>query len=103
MKTIKSRLKTNDDPYIALMMYYSVPLHNGFSSSELLMNQQLYTTFPILESQLQPSISEYSVVCEKETMRKANSKKIFDTRYRANSYFRSIASRTTSMDVGEER
>ena len=32
-----------------------------------------------------------------------NSKKIFDIRYRVNSYFRSIASWTTSMDVGEER
>ena len=78
VKTTESLLKKNDDPYIALMIYCSTPLHNGFSSSELLMNRQFRTTFPILESQLQPSISEYSVVCEKEAMRKANSKKIFD-------------------------
>ena len=66
---------------IALMMYCSIPLHSGFSSSKLLMNRRIRTTLPILESQLQPSISEYSVVCEKEAMRKANSKKIFDIRH----------------------
>ena len=57
------------------MIYRSTPLHNGFLSSELLMNRQLYTALPILESLLQPSISEYSVVHERETMGKANSKK----------------------------
>ena len=39
------------------------------------MNRRLHTTLSILESQLQPSISEYSVVCERETMTKTNSKK----------------------------
>ena len=85
VKTIKSLLKENDDPYIALMIYCSTPIHNGFSPSELLMNTQLHTTFL---SQWQSSISiiyllyyellisEYSVVCEKVTMRKANIKKI---------------------------
>ena len=75
MKTIKSLLKKKDDPYIALMIYRSIPLHNGFLSSELLINRRYHTTLPILESQLQPSISEHSVVYERETMRKANSKK----------------------------
>ena len=75
VKTIKSLLKKKDDPYIALMTYCSTPLHNGFLSSELLMNRQHHTTLPISESQLQPSISEHSVVCERKTMRKANSKK----------------------------
>ena len=75
VKTIKSLFKKNDDPYIALTIYHSTPLHNGFLSSENLMNRRLHTTLPILESQLQPSISEYSVMCERETMRKAKSKK----------------------------
>ena len=85
------------------MIYCSIPLYNGFSSSELLINRWLHTTWSILENQLQPSISEWSAVCEKETMKKANSKKLFDTRHRANSHSRSIASRTTSMNIGEER
>ena len=70
------------------MIYCSKQLHNGFSSSELLMNQRLCTTLPILESQLQPSISGYRVVCE--TMRKANSNLIYVIEQIA-SYFRSIA------------
>ena len=65
MKTIKSLLKKNDDPYIALMICFT-PLHNGFLSSELLMNRRLRTTLPILESQLQSFISEYSVVCKRD-------------------------------------
>ena len=66
VKTIKSLLKKSDDPYIALMIYRSTPLHNGFSPSQLLMNRQLRTTLPILESQLHPSVPEYSVVRERE-------------------------------------
>ena len=76
MKTINCLLKKNDDPYIALMIYRCTPLHNGFLSSELLMKRRLCTTLSILGYQLQPSISEYSILCERETMRKANSKKI---------------------------
>ena len=45
------------------------------------MNKWLHTTLPILESQLQPFISEYSVVCERETMKEANSKKFWYTSY----------------------
>ena len=56
MKIIKSLLKNNDDPYIALMIHCSTPLHNGFSFSDLPTNRQLHTTLPILESQLQPPI-----------------------------------------------
>ena len=36
----------------------ATPLHNGFLSSELLINRQLHMTWSILENQLQPSISE---------------------------------------------
>ena len=83
VKTIKSLFKKNDDPYIALMIYHSTPLHNGFLPSQLLMNRQLHTTSPILESPLHPSVPEYSVVRERETM-KASIKRNFDIRYRAN-------------------
>ena len=104
VKAIKSLLNKNDDLYIALMTYWSLPRYNGFLSSELLMNRRLHTTLPILDSALQSSISKYSVVHhhERETMRKANSKK-FDTRHRAYSYSRYIASRKTRVDIGEER
>ena len=48
------------------------------------MSRQLRTTLPMLESQLQPSVPEYSVVHEKETMRKANIKRNFNVHHRAN-------------------
>jgi len=41
----KTFLKKNDDSYIALMIYHSTPLHNGFSPPELLKTEdfaQLY-------------------------------------------------------------
>ena len=50
VKTVKSFLKKSDDPYLALMIYHSAPLHNGFSPSQLLMSRRLRTTLPMLES-----------------------------------------------------
>ena len=83
VKTVKSLLKKSDDPYMALMIYRSTPLNNGFSPSELLVNKRLRTTLPVVESQLQPAIPEYNVFREKETMMKANMKRNFDVRHRA--------------------
>ena len=76
MKIIKSLLKKNDDPYIALMIYCSTPLYNGFSFSDLLMNRQLHTTSPILESQLQPPYQNM-VLSVRRDNEKSQSKKIF--------------------------
>ena len=76
MKIIKSLLKKNADPYIALMIYCSTPLHNGFSFSDLLMNRQLHTTSPILEGQLQPPYQN-TVLSVRRDNEKAKSKKIF--------------------------
>ena len=39
VKTVKSFLKKSDDSYLALLIYRSTPLHNGFSPSELLMSR----------------------------------------------------------------
>ena len=60
----------------------STQLNNRFSPSELLMNGRLHTTLPLVESQLQPAVPEYNVVCEKETMMKANIRRNFDVRHR---------------------
>ena len=48
------------------------------------LNRQLRTTLPVLVSQLHPSVPEYSVVREKEKITKANIKRNFDIRHRAN-------------------
>ena len=47
VKTIKSFLKKAKDPYLALLLYRSTPLQNGYSPAELLMNRKLRTTIPM--------------------------------------------------------
>ena len=47
VQTIKQFLRKSDDPHMALMIYRSTPLHNGYSPSELLMNRRIRTTLPI--------------------------------------------------------
>ena len=54
-----------DDLYLALLVYRSTYLHNGFSSAELLMGQKLRTTLPMLPSQLEPSTPDYSQLLQK--------------------------------------
>ena len=46
VRTVKSLLKKEGDPYLALMSYRATPLQNGFSPSELLMSRRLRTTVP---------------------------------------------------------
>ena len=84
VQTIKHFLRKSDDPHMALMIYRSTPLHNGYSPSELLMNRRIRTTLPILDSQLQPSVPNYTVVCEKEAKLKSENKNNFDIRHHAN-------------------
>ena len=40
-KTVKAMLKKSNDPYLAMLIYRSTPLQNGFSPAELLMNRRL--------------------------------------------------------------
>lgn len=71
VQTMKHFLRKNDNPHMALMIYHSTTLHNGYSPSGLLMNRRIHTTLrslPILiiNSQLQPSVPDYTVIREKE-------------------------------------
>ena len=83
VQTIKQLLRKSEDPHMALMIYRSTPLHNGYSPSELLMNRKIRTTLPILDSQLKPSVPDYAEVREKEVKRKTDNKTNFDIRHRA--------------------
>lgn len=58
VKTVKSLLKKEGDPYLALMLYRATPLQNGFSPSELLMSRRLRTTVPMTRELLRPQVPD---------------------------------------------
>ena len=74
VRTVKSFLKKYNDPYLALLIYRSTPLHNGYSPAELLMGRRLRTTLPVFLDQLKPAIPEYSEVLQKEAELRAKQK-----------------------------
>ena len=45
VRTVKGLLNKSDDPYIAMLVYRSIPLENGYSPAELLMGRQLRTYY----------------------------------------------------------
>ena len=45
VRTIKTILKKNDDPYLGLMAYRSTPLQNGASPCQLLMGREIRTRY----------------------------------------------------------
>lgn len=45
--TVKSPVKENDDPFVALLSHRSTPLEKGYSSAELLIGRTLRTFVPI--------------------------------------------------------
>ena len=81
VRTVKEMLKKCDDPYLAMLIYRSTPLHNGFSPAELLMGRKLRTTLPILPSQLEPSTPDYSLIIQKESEFQEKQKQNFDSRH----------------------
>ena len=83
VQTIKQLLRKSEDPHMALMIYRSTPLYNGYSPSELLMNRKIRTTLPIIDSQLKPAVPDYAEVRVKEVIRKIDNKTNFDIRHHA--------------------
>ena len=81
VKTVKAMLKKSDDPYLAMLIYRSTPLQNGFSPAELLMNRRLRTNLPITEAQLKPKVPDFTAVKAKEEEQNRKQKKVFDFRH----------------------
>ena len=81
VKRLKSILKKNDDPYIALLNYRATPLQNGYSPAELLMGRRLRTTLPAApHTLLQRSHPDIS---QKESEYRHKMKLDYDSRHRA--------------------
>ena len=64
-----------------MLTYRSTPLSSGFSPAELLMNCRLRANLPIVQSQLQPSVPDFSLLKAKEEEKKRNQKRVFDSRH----------------------
>ena len=81
VKTVKAMLKKSDDPYLAMLIYRSTPLQNGFSPAELLMNRRLRTNLPITETQLKLKVPDFTAVKAKEEEQNRKQNKAFDSRH----------------------
>ena len=83
LRTVKSLLNKNVDPHLALLVYRSTPLENGYSPAELLMSRKLRTTIPVISDNLQPKLPNNSELRQKEEKMRQRQKKNFDSRHRA--------------------
>ena len=81
--TIKDMLKKADDPYLALLSYRSLPLHNGFSPSQLCMGRNLRTPLPVNPKVLDPNWPAMKKVAAREKTLKHKQKYYHDKRHRA--------------------
>ena len=81
--TIKSLLRKEGDPYLALLVYRSTPLAVGFSPAELLMSRRLRTTIPTTQALRQPEVPDKNLVKEKDEQLKDKMKQNFDDHHGA--------------------
>ena len=80
MKCLKTSLKKNKDPYIALLNFRATPLQNGYSPDELSMGRRLRTTLPAAPHTLAPS-SPFDIG-QKEADYRQKMKADYDSRHR---------------------
>ena len=85
VKTIKSLLGKETDPYLALLSYRATPLQVGYSPAELLMSRRLRTNIPTIREFRRPSLRviDATVVAEKDALLKERQKENFDSRHDA--------------------
>ena len=79
--TVKCLLTKEQDPYLAILSYRSTPLQNGYSPSELLLNQRLRTTVPITREQRKPKVPDQVSLQARKKEKKRNQKRNFDSRH----------------------
>ena len=83
VKTVKTLLKKESDPYLALLSYRATPLQIGYSPSELLMGRKLRTTVPTTRQQLIPNTPDRSLVRERDKQQKQRQEETFNRRHGA--------------------
>ena len=80
---IKSLLKKEGDPYLALLAYRSTLLAVGFSPAELLMSRKLRSTIPTPRESRKPQVPDEEVVRERDKLLKDKQKENFDKQHGA--------------------
>ncbi|UYV66813.1 K02A2.6-like, partial [Cordylochernes scorpioides] len=81
IKNIKQSLKKEEDCYLTLQAYRTMPLENGYSPAELLMRRSLRTSVPAIESSLLPRYLDSKALQEREKRRMINQKRLYDKRH----------------------
>lgn len=79
--TIKSLLKKEGDPYLAMLAYTVTPLQNGYSPSQLLMGRTLCSTLPTSREARKPSIPDIESLNTKEKELRQKQKENYDRRH----------------------
>ena len=78
VKTVKSLLKKNGDPYLAVLAYRVTPLSNGYSPSQLLMGRILRSTLPTTREARKPCLPDRDSLQVKEKEQRRKQKEYFD-------------------------
>ncbi|UYV74341.1 K02A2.6-like [Cordylochernes scorpioides] len=72
IKNIKQSFKKEEDCYLTLQAYRTMPLESGYSPAELLMGRRLRTSVPAIESSLMPRYLDSEALQEREKRRLAS-------------------------------
>ncbi|UYV70251.1 K02A2.6-like, partial [Cordylochernes scorpioides] len=81
IKNIKQSFKKEEDCYLTLQAYRTMPLESGYSPAELLMGRRLRTSVPAIESSLMPRYLDSEALQEREKRRVINQKRLYDKRH----------------------
>ena len=81
VKTIKSMLHREANPYLALLAYRTTPTAVGYTPSELLMSRKLRTTVPITRDLRKPKVPDFSAVAERDKEKKQKQAENFNSRH----------------------
>ncbi|UYV84741.1 K02A2.6-like, partial [Cordylochernes scorpioides] len=81
IKNIKQSFKKEEDCYLTLQAYRTMPLESGYSPAELLMGRRLRTSVPAIESSLMPRYLDSETLQEREKRRVINQKRLYDKRH----------------------